>query len=273
MNTSSIEVTQRQIDAEYNRLKGLMYSRHWAETKLRSRAKEIAQNKIVRVIAPDFIDISSLFKDKAETKDAKKLLEKYLQDFVPSTVSDKNNLKSLIYLEILQVRLQDKMNQHADRDAAIPLQMMTAIHSNLNEINIVKGKLGLIGKEKEVAKTDAYKSLELKIQRHRQWMDENQASRTFTCAHCGKMALLKIRVDIWETQKHPFFRDKILFNRHLIKLFLTGTLSKQDVASVLEVSADYIEWLVEKFKSNPEFRAIQQEIQAEKQIQNEDSKT
>jgi len=261
-SSSKQEVTQRQIDAEYKRLKALMYSKHWPEEKLQTKAKEIAIRKLIPTVAT-IIDVTSLFKNKTEIKDAKKLLEKYLIDFSPTTVSDKNNLRSLIYLEIMQLRLQNKMNEHADKDSAIPLQMMNAIHSNLNEINVVKEKLGLIGKDKEVAKTDAYKALELKIKRHRQWMDANQGSRTMPCPHCGKIALWKIRTNIWEAQKHPFFRDKVLYNRHLIKMYLMKQVSRQDVADVLEVSSDYIDWLVEKYKMTPDFRVIQAEIKAQ----------
>jgi len=80
------------------------------------------------------------------------------------------------------------------------------------------------------------------------WGEQNQGSRTCICPHCGKMVLLKIRTDKYDVSKHPFFRDRILGNVHMIKLYKENKISKEDCAKILGVSNDYIDWLIEKWE-------------------------
>jgi hypothetical protein len=61
------------------------------------------------------------------------------------------------------------------------------------------------------------------------------------------MNILLVKPDAWESQKHPFFSDRILGNEHLIKLYNEGKVSKEDLALIFEVSSDYIDWLVNKW--------------------------
>ena len=113
--------------------------------------------------------------------------------------------------------------------------------------------------------TDAYQIWDTLKKKMKRWREENQGSRTFWCPHCVKPILLRIRSEAWETQKHPFFIDRFLANKHLMYLYKIGRLEKEDIAKVLETSVDYIEWLLEKvFSKN--FRRpkelIEEEIQA-----------
>ena len=197
-------------------------------------------------------DIGSAFKDRKEKAAANVLLRKYLLEFSPESISDKNNLRSLIYLEIIQRRMQDQMNELQDSDAATPLKMVETIHKNLNEIANVKERLGLVGKEREAAKTDAYKALDTLKVKFRKWRKANQGSRTLTCPHCGKMTMLKIRMDAWEAQGHPFFRDRFLANEHLVRMYQEGRISKEDVAKTLESANDYVDWLIAKWQTKEE---------------------
>jgi hypothetical protein len=50
----------------------------------------------------------------------------------------------------------------------------------------------------------------------------------------------------WEAQKHPFFKDRILANPHLMHMFKEGKITKHDVAKVLMTSLDYVDWLIKK---------------------------
>jgi hypothetical protein len=84
------------------------------------------------------------------------------------------------------------------------------------------------------------------MKKYKIWRSENQGSRTLVCPHCGKMTLLKIRMEAWEAQKHAFFKDRILANPHLMEMYKNGKISKHDVAKVLHTSLDYIDWLIKK---------------------------
>jgi len=87
------------------------------------------------------------------------------------------------------------------------------------------------------------------------WRGDNQGSRNMVCPHCGKMTMLKIRMDKWIAQQHPFFKDRFLANKHLMRLYLTDKLTKEDIAKILDSSPDYIDWLVETlWMTDPEYR-------------------
>ena len=195
------------------------------------------------------IDISSMFTDKNERKLAKELLNKYLKDYVIETISDKNTLIQLVYLEILHTyRLQTLINSTYKDTLAIPLQLVDTLHKNINQITMLKEKLGLSKGKKEEAQSEPFKALQLLKKKFKQWRENNQGSRTIICPHCAKLILLKIRTDAWEAIGHPFFKDRILGNEHLIRLYKEGTIKKEDVAKVLCVSDDYIDWLCKRWK-------------------------
>ena len=93
----------------------------------------------------------------------------------------------------------------------------------------------------------------------KKWEEDNQASRTFVCPHCSKMMILRVKPDVWEAAKHPFFRDKFLANKHLIRLYKAGKLTATDVSDILETSPKYTQWLVEKWDDIPADDDIPQE--------------
>ena len=214
-------------------------------------------NTVKQRFALNDLGVHKLFTDKEEVKLAKDLAKLYLEEFSPKTTSDKNNLKSVIYLEVLQKRLQDVMNELTAQGASsIPLNLVDSIHKNLKELSINKERLGLIGKEKEETLNDGYKSLQALKEKFKVWRSDNQGSRTMVCPHCGKMTLLKIRMDKWIAEQHPFFKDRFLANKHLMRLYLMEKLSKEDIALVLNSSPDYIDWLIETlWMTDPEYRA------------------
>jgi len=197
-------------------------------------------------VAKEYKDIVEKFTGD-EKKIAQSLLEKYLRDYKIETIADVNTLKEVIFYEVIQDRLQNKLNSFSGNQS-VPIQLLSSMHGNSDKILSLKERLGLT---KERAKGyDALKHLQ---KRFRAWMEENQASRTLTCPHCAKMILLKIRTEAWEAQKHPFFKDKVLYNKYLMELYHKGTVTKEDVAKVLECSPDYVLWLVEKIeKKQPE---------------------
>jgi len=180
---------------------------------------------------PDF-DISDIFVEKEDKKLGTKLANKYLRDYQMETVSDNNSLKQLIQLEILNMKLQKQLTRvQAGEKTNISLErLINAIHNNISRISELKDRLGMTK-----AKRDASKA------------EENQGSRTIVCGHCGKMILLKIKTDKYDSQKHPFFKDKVLYNKHLMKLFSEGKITKDDVAEILETSPFYVDWLLEQY--------------------------
>lgn len=236
-----MEITEKQIEARIKMYKSLKAMKNLSPEQMRIKAIE----GLGKSLAKSDIDIGSIFSDKVEIKQAKDLLKLYLADFSIETIADKNTLKEVIYLEIVQQRLQVKLNGYYEKDQkAVPLQLIDVIHKNSKAILDLKNSLGL-NKAKNKGGYDAFKHL---IQRAKKWREENQGSRTLSCPHCAKMIFLKIRTDAWEAQKHPFFKDKVLYNKHVVELFRKEIITREDVAKILECSTDYVEWLIEKIE-------------------------
>jgi len=222
---------------------------------------DVLRAEVKKRLALKDLSVEKLFDDAKEKKLAKDLAKTYLTEFTPRSISDKNNLKSVIYLEVLQYRLQEVMNDLTAKDedgnasTGIPLNLVDSIHKNLKEIANNKERLGLIGKEKEEKESDGFKIIQGVKEKFKTWMENNQGSRSLVCPDCGQMVMLKIRMDKWIPQKHPFFKDRFLANKHLMKLYLQKKLTKEDIAEVLNSSPDYIDWLVETlWMTDPEYR-------------------
>lgn len=234
---------QTELQKEIKQLRGLFKGRlneeQLLEKAIELRAKRKEKNK-------NILDASVIFSNKAEKKQANKLLEKYTSNFSIETISDKNILLQVVYLEIIQNRLQDKLNEFNETNKSVPSQLIKLIHENQNQILSLKEKLGIL-RNKELGTFDKIAVL---MEKAKIWRQNNQASRTTSCPHCGQMILWKIRSDIWELQKHPFFKDKILGNPHLVKMYQEGKIKKEDVAKILEVSDGYVDWLIDLWGKN-----------------------
>ena len=191
------------------------------------------------------IDIGDKFTDKAERKLAAKLLSKYLHDYTIESIAEVNTLKDVIYFEVVQIRLQDKLNEmYASEAKVMNFDTLDKLHKNADVINKLKDSLGLRRGKDKLNPYDAFQSL---VKRFAKWREENQASRHFKCPHCLKWTWLKIRVEHWEAQQHPFFQDNFLHNKYLISnLGKTILIDERFISQVYETSPDYIQWSIKK---------------------------
>jgi len=224
-----------RFDIELGKLRNLKQFQGASEEVLR----KIAFNNVIE----DRVDVLSLFTNSEEKKAAKQLVKKYLTDFTPETISDINTLRSIIYLEVLDTRLQSVLNAVPDK---IDLKVVEAIHKNQTQILALKDSIGL----SKLKQADSAKTVDQKLATIRKqfklWCENNQASRNCTCPYCGQVFLLKIRMEYWEAQKHPFFKDRVLYNKPLVDLFLQGVIDKTKLAEILECAPDYIDWVLSK---------------------------
>lgn len=188
------------------------------------------------------LDVNSLFIDPKEKKLAKELLKRYLRDYTVETISDKNTLKQIIYFEVNHLRLQEHVNRFNEESKVVPMQLQKGMIENSNQILTLKNQLGLGNKEE----SDSFKAMELLKKKFKIWKDENNGSRNMLCPHCGKMTLLKIKMDCWDTVKHPFFKDRVLANKKLLQMYKEGRISKVEFSEVLECSTDYIDFILKK---------------------------
>jgi hypothetical protein len=193
--------------------------------------------------------------NRTEFKHGKEKFEEYTSIYHITQFSDLQLLEDLVFYEIaserMKVNIEDKKSEQEkknktlpEKEYSIPTYIHTALNSNLEQILILKEKLGLLTKQDS---NDSFSYLQLLKEKFKIWCSENTGSRTLICPHCSKIVLLRIRTDIWETQQHPMFKDKTLYNQHLIDMYLAGKIDANDVAKVLGTSPKYTEWLIEKF--------------------------
>jgi len=187
-----------------------------------------------------------------ELRSARKRFEDYCDKYHFESISDLQLLEELVYRESLQERYKKKILDIANKEGVkeenvVPTYVLKALDENLSKQLEIKDKLGLFNTNKGKDPLRHFKTLTKKFHK---WMENNQASRTFSCPFCSKMIMLKIKTDSYDALKHPFFKDKILSNKHLWKLYKEGKITKLDVAKVLlgdEVTtSDYVDWLAEK---------------------------
>ena len=197
--------------------------------------------------------------NKSEKYFGQKKFDEYCSIYHINAYSDLQLLEEVVYREILQeqfkVQIEEKkketekknktLAEKDQKEIVIPSYVVDSMNKNLEQVLVLKEKLGLLANREG---DDTFKYLQLLKDKFAKWMEENQASRTLVCPHCSKIIMLKIRTEIWESQQHPFFKDKTLYNEHLINMYLANKITAEDVSKVLGTSPKYTEWLVEKYK-------------------------
>lgn len=193
-------------------------------------------------------DWMNRFSDKEEMDTAKSLKKRYLKDFVISTTADENTLNELIYFEVIQIRLQKKLNDYYQKDAqAIPQDMIKTLQENSKMITSLKTQLG-VNTPKDMEIYDALQHLR---DRHKKWRQNNQVSRHLKCPHCFQLIWLKMRTEAWEACKHPFFKDTFLYNEPLFNnLGKKVLIDRFFISSIFGVSPDYIDFFSEKMRGS-----------------------
>jgi len=215
---------------------------NYSPEELEEKAK-----KYLRATDKD-LSVVTMFDTSEEKSLAKKFLNKYLDDYTIETIADKNTLKHLIYFEIIQQRLEKITNKVHGENKAVPLKYLDALHKNAEQITRLKETLGIT--HTKDSKKDSYQDLQILMKKFAIHRKENIAERTRVCPYCGELIHFIMKMDSYEGKKHPFFKGRFITNKHLLKLYKDEIITKEDVAKILEVSTDYIDWIIEKLKQN-----------------------
>jgi hypothetical protein len=237
---------EEEVAARVKQYSALGAYKHLSSQELRETAE--TKVRLARLLRD--LEIDTLFDDDDEKNEAVNLAEKYFNDYVFEFVSDKNTLKQLIFLEVLNKRIQRNLNEFYKDSQSVPTQIMEGLHKNLIQIIELKKILGLTKSDKEVGSSEANQALDLLKKKFKAWRKLNQGSRTIICPHCSKMVMLRIKTDAWEAQGHPYFIDRWLGSIPLFNLYKAGKITKKDCAEVLQTSEDYIDWISSKLQAN-----------------------
>lgn len=191
---------EQYIEKEIRKYKRLKQYKDVSDEEIRKVVLEKEARKIDEQF-PD-IDVAAFFEDPDEKGKAAEFYTRYCEDYEVETISDKNMITNLVYLEVLNLRFQKLLNKAYTADAkGAPTQLIETMHDNLDKIISMKERLGLTREKEEESSADALKTLQKK---YKLWLSKNQGSRTLVCPHCGKMTMLRIKLSAWDVQKHPY---------------------------------------------------------------------
>ncbi len=209
-----------------------------AKKLYQKKYKEVPENQEKSKYSVELIENEvGVWLSKEEALEAKKIFNNYLEGKEGLDESKINLIKSLVNYEIQIKRInitiieKTKEAQEAEKDYNPSYQI-----KSLNELNeqalAIRRALGLSDEKK--SGEDPIQYFRILQKKFKVWMEENQGSRHIVCPHCSRMIMLKIRTEMWEALKSPFFfKDKHLSNKHLWNLYKAGTITDLDVAKVL----------------------------------------
>jgi len=260
-----MEFNKQEIEEKITKIRNLHQYKGKSEEELETIAKRLlikAKNKKqkkqvekteepVPVINPDDSEWLIVF-DEEEQEQAQKLFNSYKENCHIERLSETNLLKDLVFLEILSNRYKKRINEKSidekTQEKKIPTSLIKAFHDNVDKVISLKEKL--FGSKDE---NDPYKYITLLVKKFKLWRKKNSATRFRICPHCSKPIQLQLRAEYWDAIKHPWFKDRFLFNEHLFDLYLSGKIKKEDVAKVLQgknvKSTDYVDRVIEKVKN------------------------
>ena len=164
-------------------------------------------------------------------------------------------LEELVWKETIQERFKKqighlgitKEKNGITEIVSIPKPLQESINDGLTQIIDIKNKLGMFEDQKV---TDEFEKIQLLKEKAAEYRRQHPLSFRTTCPHCAKHFYLKRRTENFESFKSPFADDNVINNRPLFNLYKTGKLTKEEVADVLGVSPDYVDWLDEKIYNN-----------------------
>jgi hypothetical protein len=174
-----------------------------------------------------------IFSDPVEQKLAENKFKNYLEVNRLESTGDIDTLKSLVYLEVFERRIQSELNKLAEKQQNPPEKLTKQLIDAQNQKLSLKLKLGIDKKEEE---KDELTGLEILKKRLATYINENKEEFTIT-SPSGEMMLLRRRVKDFEIMKHPWFAGRWLFNYEILRDVKDKKLSKEDAHRYLNCAS------------------------------------
>lgn len=212
-----------------------------------------------------------LFTVPEEQKIAEEKFRNYLNNNEVESENDIDMLRSLVFNEVFEQRIQREINAATCPDPDFPDKKLffsdkltTQLKDIQNQKLSLKAKLGIGVKKKE---EDELTGLQLLRKRFEEHINSNK--NEFTIADPdGTLLLLRRRVKDFDAMKNPFYAGRFLFNYEIFKDVKDGKLSKKDAWRYLCAAGqggkykpafseiyctDYIEWCLKNWATIAEF--------------------
>ena len=169
----------------------------------------------------------------------------YISKYNIDTISDLDNLSSLIFWEILGYRFQSEINKFSAEGKFPPDRLTTQLQETQEKEAELKIKLGIDKKDISDNQLTVLQQLE---KRFNVWLEENRNECTLDvpmiCEKCNHEAkysyLLRKRVKDFDVLKHPWFAGRWFFNLPVLKFVKQGILTKQQAAEILSNASENI---------------------------------
>lgn len=168
-------------------------------------------------------------------------------------------LEELVWKECIQEKFKRQIGEVSKKQkelakdknqpdtTGIPSHLQDSVNDGLNGIIELKSKLGMFEDQKTL---DAFKEFQSMKDKAAEYRKAHPLCFKTTCPFCARAFYLKRRTEHFKEFQSPFAEDKVLNNRPLFQLYKDGKIIKEDVAAVLGVSPDYVDWLDEKVYGN-----------------------
>lgn len=185
------------------------------------KLKEFKSLPLFDISTPDGIKEQEL----AETR-----YRSYLETCEIQSVSELDTLRSLVYTEIFEYRIQQELNKQAKESKYPPEKLTKQLLDLQNQKSQLKFKLGIDKTQNKVSELTQLQQLEKKFEDYYQ---ANQNEFTTVCGCCGEMLLLRRRVKDFDCVKHPWFAGRWFFNYPLLKMVKDGEITKEQAWQIL----------------------------------------
>lgn len=173
----------------------------------------------------------STSEDGAKEQDlAEKRYRLYLETHEIESVSDLDTLRSLVFTEIFESRIQQELNKQAKEEKYPPEKLTKQLLDLQNQKSQLKIKLGIDKTTNKVTDLTHLQQLEKKFQDYYQ---ANMNEFTTICGCCGELLLLRRRVKEFDCVKHPWFAGRWLFNYPLLKMVKNEEITKEKAWEIL----------------------------------------
>lgn len=170
---------------------------------------------------------------KKEQDLAEKRFKTYITNNEIESASDIDTLKSLIFNEVFEQRIQGQLNKLQKEDKYPPDKLVKTLVEVQDQKAKLKVKLGIDKKDEETDDLTAYQLTQKRVIKHiNDHKDEFTIFLGWQCDGCGKKDsesfLVYKQVKDFKVLKHPYFAGRFLFNYEILKDVKDNKLSKED---------------------------------------------
>ena len=227
----------RDLEKYKNQLRNMQQYKNLTEEELTSVVQQKIEEK-------EIVDNLTFCVNDEEKKFAQDLLDRYLGQCSFENESDKDTLKQLIDLEILVERVKKYLKQEYNKDTpSLPTHMMEQLQDLNTQILEIKEKLGLSTKDKKDSTwLEEWNKLKKKALNH---YSTHAGCNVVKCPYCQKLFYLLMKIDNLTPEKCNWFRDTVLYNESLFKLYDEKRITEDELADILGVSKFYIDLIYE----------------------------